>query len=93
MRCLFYYLLAVNILGFVLMGEDKRRARKDEWRTRERTLLLTAALGGSLGIWAGMYSWRHKTQKRKFTLGVPAILAAQIVVAAVLILKWPIFPL
>ena len=63
---------------------DKWKAKKNRWRVRESTLLIVAALGGSIGSLAGMYLFRHKTQHLKFTLGVPLILAAQCLVAVVL---------
>lgn len=47
-------------------------------RTPERTLFLIAALGGSAGVWLGMYAFRHKTRHWYFVLGIPAILAAQL---------------
>ena len=52
------YLLVMNLIGFSLMGTDKRRARRHVWRIPEKTLFLAAILGGSLGAWAGMYSGR-----------------------------------
>ena len=63
---------------------DKWKAKKNRWRVRESTLLIIAALGGSIGSLAGMYLFRHKTQHLKFTLGVPLILAAQCLIAVVL---------
>ncbi len=75
------YLILINAIGFTLMLADKARARKNLWRIPERTLLLAAALGGSVGSLAGMYLVRHKTRHLKFTLGVPAILAAQLILA------------
>lgn len=63
---------------------DKWKAKKNRWRVRESTLLIVAVLGGSIGSLAGMYLFRHKTQHLKFTLGVPLILAAQCLVAVVL---------
>ena len=77
MKLLLYYLLIINALGFLLMLVDKWKARKNRWRVRESTLLLIAALGGSVGSLLGMYLFRHKTQHLKFTLGIPLILAAQ----------------
>lgn len=78
MKYLLIYLLLINAAGLVLMLADKIKARKGLWRIPERTLMLTAALGGSVGVHMGMYLFRHKTRHPKFTLGVPAILTAQI---------------
>ena len=77
MKLLLYYLLLINAAGLALMLVDKWKAKKNRWRIRASTLLLVAALGGSIGSLAGMYLFRHKTQHLKFTLGIPLILAAQ----------------
>ena len=79
------YLLIINALAFLLMLADKRNAEKNLWRIPESTLLTAAALGGSIGSLAGMYTVRHKTKHLKFTLGVPLILLAQIALAIWLI--------
>ena len=71
------YLASVNLLAFTVYGADKRRAKKDKRRVPEKTLFLLAIIGGSVGAWAGMYTFRHKTKHIKFTLGIPLILAAQ----------------
>lgn len=81
MQYLWYYLILINALGFLLMLNDKQKAKRNKWRIRESTLLLTAALGGSIGALAGMYAFRHKTKNLKFTLGVPVILVMQLAVA------------
>ena len=77
MKYLVLYLLLINAVGFILMLVDKYKARKKLWRIPESTLLLVAALGGSIGSLMGMYTVRHKTKHLKFTLGIPAILIAQ----------------
>lgn len=77
MKLLLYYLLIINAAGLLLMLVDKWKAKKNRWRVRESTLLLIAALGGSVGSLLGMYLFRHKTQHLKFTLGIPLILAGQ----------------
>ena len=71
-------LLAVNLAAFLLFGLDKWKAKNHRWRVPERTLLLFAAAGGSAGALLGMYLFHHKTNKPKFYLGVPAILALQV---------------
>ncbi len=75
------YLITINALAFLLMLIDKQKARKRKWRISEATLLWSAALGGSVGALAGMYCFRHKTRHRKFTVGVPLILGAQVLLA------------
>ena len=78
MKYLLAYLLIINAAGFLLMRSDKARARKNRWRIPEATLMTIAALGGSVGSLLGMYTFRHKTRHPKFTLGIPAILIAQV---------------
>lgn len=79
------YLILINAAAFALMLVDKRRAQKKQWRIPEATLMLSAALGGSVGALAGMYFFRHKTRHIKFTLGIPLILLLQLLTAAFLI--------
>lgn len=76
---LIVYVVAVNVVAFVVYGVDKYKAQKAKWRIRESTLLLLAAIGGSAGAWLGMKIWRHKTRHAKFRYGVPAILLIQLV--------------
>ena len=85
MDLLISYLLLINALGFGLMTLDKHKARKKQWRIPERTLFLTALLGGSAGSLLAMYLVRHKTRHLTFTLGIPAILAAQLVMGYILL--------
>lgn len=73
------YLLIVNALGFVLMLVDKYKAKNNLWRIPETTLIGVALIGGSVGSLIGMYAVRHKTKHPKFTVGIPVILVAQIV--------------
>ena len=79
MIALLLYLLIINAAGFCLMCADKRRAQKNQWRIRESTLLLVAAVGGSPGCLAAMYLVRHKTRHPKFALGIPVMLALQVI--------------
>lgn len=86
MKLILIYLLIINALGFLLMLVDKIKAKKNRWRIPERTLILTAVIGGSIGSLAGMYLFRHKTLHPKFTMGIPVILALQVVAVIWLIL-------
>ena len=74
------YFLAVNITTFFLYGIDKYKAKKGKWRISGATLLLMAAIGGSIGAWVGMRVWHHKTMHKKFMYGIPIIIIIQIAV-------------
>ena len=74
-----YYFLAINLITFIVYGIDKYKAKKAKWRIPETTLLLMAAIGGSIGAWLGMKVWHHKTLHKKFKYGIPAILLLQII--------------
>lgn len=71
------YLLLMNIVGLYVMYSDKRRAIKQRFRIPERTLFIVSLLGGSIGTWAGMYLFRHKTKHWYFVVGMPLILLCQ----------------
>ena len=78
MNIILGYLLAVNIASFLLYGIDKYKAKKGKWRVSEATLLMMAVIGGSIGAWAGMRLWHHKTMHKKFKYGIPVIIIMQI---------------
>ncbi len=84
-KVLLVYLLIINAVGFILMLVDKVKAKKNLWRIPEATLFLVAAIGGSVGSILGMYTFRHKTKHIKFIVGMPLILAAQIVIAILIL--------
>lgn len=84
---LFIYLFLMNLAGFLAMLIDKRKARKNDWRIRERTLFLLAILGGSIGSLAGMYVFRHKTRHWYFVFGIPLILILQVALALFLLIQ------
>ena len=88
MKYILAYLLIVNAVAFLLMLIDKIKAKKNLWRIKESTLMLWAAIGGSIGALAGMYTFRHKTLHRKFTIGIPAILILQIAAVVCILYKF-----
>lgn len=75
------HLISINIVTFLAMFIDKKRAEKGEWRIKESTLFGLAMLGGSIGGITGMYVFRHKTKKLRFSVGFPVILITEIVLA------------
>ena len=74
------YLVMMNAVGLAVMGLDKKKAIRNEWRIPEKTLFLVSIIGGSIGTLAGMYLFRHKTKHWYFVVGMPAILIAHIVI-------------
>lgn len=87
LKILLVYLVIVNALGLLLMLVDKVKAKKQLWRIPEATLMGVAAIGGSIGSLMGMRLFRHKTKHPKFYIGIPVILALQIL-AALLLYHW-----
>lgn len=81
------YLAVINLITFFVYGIDKLKAKKGWWRVPESTLLLLAAVGGSIGAWAGIRVWHHKTLHPQFKYGVPAILFLQLALAVYLYIK------
>jgi len=78
-RNIVIYLLVINLIAFLAMYIDKKRAKWGKWRIKESTLFLLALLGGSIGGIAGMYTFRLKTKKPGFIIGFPAILIIEII--------------
>ena len=72
------YLGIINLISFVIMGSDKRKSKRNAFRTPESVLFLLALMGGSVGSILGMYIFRHKTKHWYFVVGMPLILIAQI---------------
>ena len=85
MKYVLLYLLIINAVGFLLMLVDKYKAKKNLWRIPEKALLTVACIGGSIGCLLGMQTDRHKTKHLQFSLGLPIILALQIILVIVLL--------
>ena len=75
---LLIYLIVVNIIGFLIMLIDKKKAEKGKWRIQEKTIFIVTLLGGGIGTISGMYIFRHKTKKLYFTVGLPVITILEI---------------
>ena len=84
---LFGYLVIVNIVGFAMMGMDKKRAIRGAWRISEASLFIVALIGGSIGSILGMNTFRHKTKHWYFKYGMPAILILQIALVAYFVIR------
>ncbi len=89
---LFIYLAIISIFAIIITIYDKSIAKKNERSSRkkrrvpERTLLIVAAMGGSIAMYCTMRHIHHKTLHKKFMIGIPAIIAAQIILVAALII-------
>ncbi|MDD6812227.1 MAG: DUF1294 domain-containing protein [Lachnospiraceae bacterium] len=78
------YFVIMNLIGFAIMGIDKRKAIKRAWRIPESTLFVIAIIGGSIGTTIGMHVFHHKTRHWYFLYGMPAILLLQIALIVLL---------
>lgn len=87
MKYLLLYLLLINAAGFLIMLWDKHCAKHQLWRIPEKTLLLIALIGGSLGAYLAMQIIRHKTKHPAFYIGIPIILAAQSILLIFLLIR------
>ncbi len=87
-KYLIIYLLIINLIGFLAMGIDKFKAQRGYWRIPEASLMTLCLLGGGIGTIVGMYLFRHKTKKLKFTVGMPTILIMEIAITIYLIVKY-----
>ncbi len=84
------YLILINLIAFLAMWWDKRKARLNDWRVSEATLLILCFIGGAIGFFAGMFRFRHKTQKRLFqAAGVIGFLLSCIIYAFAFLLWLP----
>lgn len=72
------YLIIINIIAFLAIFIDKRKAKYGKWRIKEHTLFILALIGGSVGAIVGMYTFRHKTKKARFFIGFPVILIVEV---------------
>ena len=82
------YLIIINLIAFLAMFIDKKKAQKGKWRIKESTLLILALMGGSIGAISGMYIFHHKTQKPRFYIGFPIIIILQILVIVAIFVFW-----
>ncbi len=81
------YFAVLSAIGFFSMAADKRKALRGKRRISEKTLFIIAWLGGSAGVLLGIPAFRHKSRYKKFTVGIPLIMALQAVVCF-LIYRW-----
>ena len=87
LRNIIIYIILINLITFLAMFIDKKKAKWGKWRIKESTLLTLSLIGGSIGGIAGMYAFRHKTQKARFFIGMPAMLVLQVILSIYLIIR------
>lgn len=87
-RNIIIYLIVINLIGFLSMLLDKRKARKHKWRIPEKTLFYITFLGGGIGTTVGMYLFRHKTQKSRFIILFPTITIVEIILIVYVFIKY-----
>ena len=80
MKIFNYYLILINIIGFILILVDKIKACKNKWRIKENPLLFISIIGGSIGELISMLIFHHKTKKNKFIIFIPLLILIQIII-------------
>ncbi len=80
--------MIMNIIAFLLMRIDKKRAQRQMRRIPERTLFLAAGLFGAIGGTLGMFVWHHKTKHWQFRVFFPVLMLVQIALIILGIWKW-----
>jgi len=80
MKLFIITVIVMNLVGLLIMGEDKKRAKKHEYRISERTLWIVAIFGGAIGTTAGMQLYRHKTKHTAFKLGFPILAILEMII-------------
>ncbi|MCR5789788.1 MAG: DUF1294 domain-containing protein [Lachnospiraceae bacterium] len=89
LKILLIYFAAINLAAFIIFGIDKGRAKRNRWRISEGTLFSLAIFGGSAGALLGMFCFHHKTQKKRFAIGIPLILFLQAALIAFILIAQP----
>lgn len=79
------YILLISLIGFILMGIDKYKASKERWRVKELTFMFISIIGGSVGIIIGMITFKHKVNKKKFSIGIPLLYILNIIINRIII--------
>lgn len=72
------YIILINFVGFLVMYIDKNKAKNGRYRISEKTIFVIALLLGAIGVYAGMYKFRHKTKHNIFTVGIPVLIIINI---------------
>ena len=73
------YIIVINLIGFLVMYIDKNKAKKGSYRISEKAIFITALILGGIGVYAGMYKFRHKTKHLSFTVGIPVCIVLNII--------------
>lgn len=89
-QILLIYWIVLCLISYIQFYADKKKAQQGKWRIPEKTLLITAGLGGAAGAMVAMRRFRHKTRHKSFYIGIPAMLVFHMVLA-VLVFRWYIY--
>ena len=81
------YFLVLNVVGYLIMWHDKRKSLKGQWRVPEARFFVIALMGGALGVYYGMRTFRHKTQHLSFKYGIPLLIVANIVFFGIILYR------
>ncbi len=77
----------INVISFIIMGIDKLKATKGMFRVSEKAIFIFAVVFGALGVYFGMYIFKHKTKKIKFYVTIPILMLVQLSILYYLIIS------
>jgi uncharacterized membrane protein YsdA (DUF1294 family)/cold shock CspA family protein len=72
--------VVASLLTYYFYWDDKRRAKRNEWRIPEANLHLWALVGGWPGAFIAQQQFRHKTKKVSFLIVFWLVVAAHQIV-------------
>lgn len=82
------YVAIISLVSVIMTIKDKSCAKKGKWRVPEKTLFILSALGGSVAMYITMKTIRHKTQHKRFMIGIPVIMILQaILIVGIILIK------
>lgn len=85
-KYLFLFFVVMSFVGMVMTVADKQFAIRKKQRIPEKMLLLQAFFGGAIGMYITMHFIRHKTQHKKFMIGLPLIIILHIILIVTCVL-------
>ncbi len=80
------YIILISLITFIAYKNDKEKAKSNQIRIKEKTLLFLSAFGGGIGAFFGRKVFHHKTDKSYFSIVIYSSLICEIIVLILLVI-------